>query len=496
MMLAAIRRHGYVFSAVTVGLATLALLPLRPFLGGEQWGWPYLLVVGLVAGTVGVGPALLCAALGFLIGNFVFIQPYYTLHVASSGDFIHLVAFLVVAVAAGLQTGRLRDSTDAAHHQQLRTAALYRMSAGMAGGIDPDAMARLVDTEVVRALGASGARVWMRSDADAGLACAPECEDATRGTASRLVAEELFTAPGEDGSARRAGGDTYLRLEGTAGAEGVLQLVGVDELTAEDSRFATSVAHLIATFLENRRMQQVTMRASAAEQTEHLRTALVSSVSHELKTPVSSLTATVTDLLSRAEPPTASQLTESLHAMADDLSRLDRAIGSLLDLSRLEGRAWAPRPQHFEAGELIGAVVSDLPRSQRARVHYEVPDGIPLLRADFVQVSRALGHVVDNALEYSDGSVIIGARRGPRGGVSLWVADTGPGIPQAERARVFEKFYRGSSGVRRASSTGLGLALAAELISANGGGIAVEANEPHGARVVIDLDADEERNDT
>lgn len=492
-MLAAIRRHGYVFATVTVAVATLVLLPMRPFLGGEQWGWPYLLVVGLVAGTAGVGPALLSALLGFLIGNFVFIQPYYTLHVASTGDFIHLVAFLVVAVAAGLQTGRLRDSTDAAHKQQLRTAALYRMSAGMTGGIDPTAMARLVDAEVVRVLGAHGARVWMRGDTDAGLVCAPECADEIS-AASRHTAEKLLAAPGAGASAQQAQGDTFLRLEGTAGVEGVLQLVGVDGLTAEESPFASSVAHVVATFLENRRMQQVTMRASAAEEAEHLRTALVSSVSHELKTPVSSLTATVTDLLGRTEPPPAPQLAESLRAMADDLSRLDRAIGSLLDLSRLEGQAWAPQPQHFEAGELIGAVVSDLPRAQRDRVHYEVPDGVPALRADFVQVSRALGHVVDNALEYSDGPVTIGARPESAGRVSLWVADVGPGIPSAERTRVFEKFFRGASGARRASSTGLGLALAAELVSSNGGDIVVEANQPQGARVVITMNADDERN--
>lgn len=494
-MLAAVRRHGYIFSAATVGLATVALLPLRPFLGGEQWGWPYLLVVGLVAGTVGVGPALMSALLGFLIGNYVFIQPYYTLHVASTGDFIHLVAFLVVAVAAGLQTGRLRGSTDAAHKQQLRTAALYRMSAGMTGGIDPAAMARLVDTEVVRVLGASGARVWMRTDSGGGLRCAPECAETAGGPAdAREVAESLFAQPTAGTAPHHSGDDTYLRLEGTAGVEGVLQLQGITELTAEELPFATSVAHVVATFLENRRMQQVTMRASAAEEAEHLRTALVSSVSHELKTPVSSLTATVTDLLGRPDPPAPEQLTESLRAMADDLNRLDRAIGSLLDLSRLEGQAWAPKPDHFEAGELIGAVVSDRPKPYRDRIHYEVPDGVPTLRADFVQVSRALGHIVDNALEYSDGSVTIGARSGPEGYVSLWVADTGPGIPEAERTRVFEKFFRGASGVRRASSTGLGLALARELINANGGDIVVEGNEPHGARVVIDLTADDERN--
>lgn len=341
-MLAAIRRHGYVFSAVTVGVATVALLPLRPFLGGEQWGWPYLLVVGLVAGAAGVGPALMAALLGFLIGNFVFIEPYYTLHVASTGDFFHLLAYLVVAVAAGLQTGRLKDSTDAAHTQQLRTAALYRMSAGMTGGIDPAGMARLVDAEVVRVLGARGARVWIRVDGAAGLICTPECDDLSGGPSdAREVAEGLFANSAAGAAPQRPGGDTYLRLEGTAGVEGVLQLQNIAVLSADELAFATSVAHVVATFLENRRMQQVTMRALAAEEAEHLRTALVSSVSHELKTPVSSLTATVTDLLGRPDPPAPEQLTESLRAMADDLSRLDRAIGSLLDLSRLEGQAWA-----------------------------------------------------------------------------------------------------------------------------------------------------------
>lgn len=488
------RRRGYLFAALAVGVATIAFLPARPYLASEQWGWPYLLIVGLIAGTAGVGPAFIAALLAFLSWNFVFIEPYYTLHVARSGDVVHLVAFLVVAVSAGLQTGRLRDSREAAHQQELRTAALYRLSSGMAGGTEPEAMAELVDAEVVRVLGADGARVWTRSPDDEGpLAVLRAPSGCGPDEASRQVVEAFYRSSAGDGAPASVGDDTLLRLEASAGTEGVLQVCGVSAMSHEDRLFAASIAHVSATYLENRHMQQLAMRASAAEEAERLRTALVSSVSHELKTPVSSLTATVTDLLGRPEPPAPDQLRGGLEAMAEDLSRLDRSIGNLLDLSRLEAQAWLPRPDSFEAGELIGAVVSDLSRSVRERVVYDVSDRSLPLRADFVQTSRALRHVVDNALEYSTGQVTIGAGSPDSHTIELWVADTGPGIPPAERGKVFEKFYRGRAGAMSASSTGLGLSLAKEILTANGGMIRIEDNRPRGARVVLSFPRVEEQ---
>ena len=131
--------------------------------------WPYLLVVGTVAGTSGVWLAVLSAILAFFAWNFLFIQPYYTLHVDQTGDLIHLFAFLVVAIAVGMQTGRLRESSEAARRQASRTAALYRLSSDMVRGISPTQMAARAGEELRRVLGAEGAAVWVRPRGDAKL---------------------------------------------------------------------------------------------------------------------------------------------------------------------------------------------------------------------------------------------------------------------------------------------------------------------------------------
>ncbi|MHB9002558.1 MAG: sensor histidine kinase [Coriobacteriia bacterium] len=484
-----IERHGLVLAPATVFLATLAFLPMRPLLGSEQWGWPYMLVVGLVASTWGVGLAMFASVLAFFLWNFMFITPYYTLHVDRSGDLVHLLAFLVVALAVGLQTGRLRESSEAARLQASRTAALYRLSSHMVLGISPTEMADKVSAEVRRVLDHATTAIWVCLSQDSSMlsplpGAAPQAVTAYSFEAVKQALED--TNGGDVFTTRDS---TFLRLSTTSGYEGFLQIHGYTNLGEDDTLFATSVAHLAAVYLENRHMSEVAMRASAAEEAERLRTALVSSVSHELKTPVASLTASVTDLIGRDAAPTAGELNESLTAMTADLSRLDRSIGNLLDASRLEAQAWKPTPTRFEAGELIGSVSNQLPRELRSRIAFAVPEGIPSIRADFVQVTRALRHLVDNALQYSSGTVTIGADATEVGLVRTWVADDGPGIPQHEQESVFERFYRGSAGRHSKSSTGLGLSLAREIVRANGGRIHIEDVEPTGARLVMTLPA-------
>lgn len=481
-------KYGLPWAVGSVLVATAAFMPFRSLLAGEQWGWAYLLVVALVAGSSRTWLAILSAAVAFLAWNFMFIRPYYTLHVNDSGDVIHLIAFLVVAVVVGTQTGRLRQSIAAERRQALRTAALYRLSSDMVRGITPEEMVVRTDDEVKRVLDAHGAAIYTRPPTDDALL------SPLPGPSARLIDSAAFLTAQHAQSVESTGalvgaGSTFLPLASAAGAEGVLQIVGADDLRGDDRLFAESVAHLVAVYLQARRISEVAISASAAQETEKLRSALVSSVSHELKTPVASLTASVSDLISRADALDTPERREVLDAMAEDLNRLDTSIGNLLDASRLEAHAWEPKPTTFEIGELVGFVASQLGRDLRARLEFEVPPGVPLVRADFVQVSRALRHLVDNALRYSTGPVLIGADGTDVGVVRTWVADSGPGIPHAEAARIFERFYRGSAGLTSRSSTGLGLFLAQEIVSANGGRIHLEDVSPTGARFVMTLPA-------
>lgn len=444
-----------------VGLATATFLPFRPFLGSEQWGWPYLLVVGLTAGLLGVWPALLAAVLAFLLWNFLFIDPYYTLHVNASSDLSHLLTFLVVAAIVGLQTGRLKEASREKDAQTARTAALYRLSSAIALGASLEDVIDAADREVRAVLEVSTVRIGE-------------------------------TDPDQVDRAEYGSRTTLIELQSASGTEGVLELIAGSTPSAPDLAFIKSVAHLIAVATENRRMNELSIATSASQEAERLRSALVSSVSHELKTPVASLTARVTDLMTRVDAPDEEDLSDALQAMKDDLDRLNRSIGNLLEASRLEARAWTPSPTQFEPGELIGAVARQFSRQQRERLGFKVEASVPSVLADFAQVSRALTHIVDNALLYSQGVVLIGAeQQGHDGRIMVWVEDDGPGLRDDERDKVFDRFYRGSAGRLSSSSTGLGLSLAKEFIVANGGDVWTENLQRGGFRLTMSLPAEQ-----
>lgn len=486
-----IRRHGYLAAALAVTGATALFIPFRELLGGERWGWPYLLVLGFIAGTAGVGPGVLSAVLAFVAWNFFFIPPYHTLFVASRGDLIHLAAFLVVGTAIGLQTGRLRDRELVAQREERHTAALNRLSWSLVSETTADSLVESARRELADIVRADDVALWVPGSDGAltPVGAGPLPTPGAAGVWERVVADAAsisgLVMDTEGVPAADAGGSRTIivPLVSAGSAEGLLEFSVDRPLDAAGSRFVMSLANLLAAFLQGRRLGRMAMHAAAAEEAERLRAAVVSSVSHELKTPLASITAAVTDLLEPDIEHDADATRSKLRDITEDLGRLDDAIADLLDLSRLEAQAWQPRPTDFEVGELVGSVVSRLPRASRERIRYAVPEGLPMLRLDFVQISRALHHVIANALVYSDGPVTVGARDGQR--VVIWVGDRGPGIPADEKPLVFDKFYRGTSGRSHRSSTGLGLSIAREIVRANGCDISIEDERPHGTRIQL-----------
>jgi two-component system sensor histidine kinase KdpD len=227
---------------------------------------------------------------------------------------------------------------------------------------------------------------------------------------------------------------------------------------------------------------------------DRLKSTLISSVSHELKTPLAAATARVTGLIEEGESCDAGRVQEELAAVAEDLGRLNDSIGDLLDFSRLESDAWQPHFEPCDVRDILGTVLSRLSASQRDRLHFELADDLPELHADFAQLARALSNLVENAVLYSapNTMVTVGARA--IGGVAeLWIEDTGPGVPDTEKPYVFEKFYRGSVSATVPSGTGLGLAIAREIVRTHGGSISVEDADPHGARFVLALPIEEQK---
>lgn len=492
------RRYGYLAAALSIVCATALFIPFRELLGGERWGWPYLLVLGFVAGTAGVGPGLLSAVLAFFAWNFFFIPPYHTLFVASRGDVIHLAAFLVVGTAIGLQTGRLRDRELVAQREERHTAALNRLSRSLVSETSADSLVESARRELTDIAHAGTVALWTPGPGGflvpvgAGAPPSPEVNGVWERVAAAPSPESRIVAGSRNGAGADDGAGTstvIVPLVSAQSAEGILEL-GVDRpFDAAQSRFVMSLANLLAAFLQSQRLNRVAMHAAAAQEADRLRAAVVSSVSHELKTPLASITAAVTDLLEPDVQHGAGAVREKLQDVTEDLGRLDDAIADLLDVSRLEAQAWQPRPADFEVGELVGSVVSRLPRTSRERIHYAVPEDLPMLHLDFVQLSRALHHVITNALDYSEAPVLVGADAD--GHVTIWVSDAGPGIPADEKPLVFDKFYRGREGRAHRSSTGLGLSITREIVRANGGEVTIEDEQPRGARIVLTLPSKE-----
>jgi len=244
------------------------------------------------------------------------------------------------------------------------------------------------------------------------------------------------------------------------------------------------------------RLQATATQAQALREADRLKSSLLSSVSHELKTPLAALSATVSNLLEHDVAWDEQNVREELQAIVADVTRLTNSINALLDLSRLEARTWEPHRDEYEFSDIVAESLETLTIRQRERVTVTLPDDLPPLWVDHAQWVRVMRNLVENAVLYTgdDASVRVGAAIDPGPGtVKMWVEDTGIGIPDDERDEVFDKFFRGRATQADApSGTGLGLAIAREIVRAHGGTIDVTDVQPHGARFVVTLASGDE----
>ena len=503
-------RGGYPFAALAVAAATALLLPFRAFLLPAQAMLLFLPVIVAIGRLAGVRASGTGAVLAFLAVDVMFVPPYYHLTVSSPVDWITLLVFLLVGLASGLQTGAIRQRERAAVQREREMALLSRLTSRLVSEESVEEMAGFIVGEVVAVLGADRAVLFLRASgerasllAEAGGHSSGVAEGALADWVMRhdkavglplvggppIGAHPVSVEAGEAVPDVVADG-VYLPLQTGERLEGVLYarpLAGA-EVSPEQVRHLIAVANLAAAFLERRRLEGEAAQATALRESDRLKATLVSSVSHELKTPLSAVTARVTGLLEEGAGCSAARVQEELEAVAEDLGRLDASIGSLLDLSRLESDAWRPQPEEWDVAELLGTVASRVPVASRARVRFDVPEGLPSVSVDFRQIVRAVSTMVDNALSYAPGTdpVVVGA--GTLGtDLLVWVEDRGPGVADDEKQRVFDKFYRGAASVAAPSGTGLGLTIVREIARAHGGRGWVEDAEPHGARFVLSL---------
>lgn len=510
---------GIPFAALAVALFCVTLLPFRDHLTAAT---VLLLAVPLVVGVArlcGVRASAFSALATFLAVNYFFAPPYGRLNVAEPAEWLALVVFLVVALVIGQQTALIGRRERAAVKRQMELELLNKMSFQVASQRSASAVTRFVVEQVTGVLGAEHA-VLYAAEPEGVSGAAPE-RLAAAGDVTQSPEEAAFVAwvvrnnkAVGLGSTREvpvdqrpasvtasealpdvASKSVYLPLQTSDSLEGVLcvRLPGGRGPQPDEVRLLVAVANLAAASIERQRLEREAARVAALREADHLKTTLVSSVSHELKTPLAAVTARVTGLLDEGEGCSAERVRTELLSVSDDLERLNAAIGDLLDLSRLEADEWRPTFEPYDLAEVLGTVRSRLPADRRDRILFDLDAEAGPVTIDFAQMARALANLIGNAFDYSagDARVVVGTNReGDR--ILLWVQDAGPGVEDSEKERVFEKFYRGRAASIAPGGTGLGLAIAREVVTIHGGTVWVEDAKPRGAKFVVSLPAAEQ----
>jgi len=511
----ALERYGYLVAAACVAAATAAFYPGREHFAKGQWALLYLLIVVLVASLSGIRPALAAAVLSFFAWNYFFIPPFHTFRVADPKDWLFLFVFLAVGIVMGLQTGRMRAREAQAVEREGEAVLLSRFSAHLVSDISVEEMATRLIGEVGGVAGAARLALFVWGEEEA----SPQCLASKKGDCASPEIVSLATwvhrqskaigLPPPPSSLRaqglawpasvshqEAGGDggrkdLFVPLQTATRQLGVLYVgerADGAAYTHDEARLIVALTYQASMYLERTYLRSLAVQADALREADRLKSTFISAVSHELKTPLASLEATLTNLLEQDAPTEQSQIRRELQAVQQDLDRLSASIDSLLDLSRLEAAAWGPRLDWYELGEMLGTALTRLAPDDRARVSFSIPSDLPPLHVDFDQWVRVLEHLLRNALTYSGTAapVRVEASFSP-GEIRFWVEDEGPGIALDERARIFEKFYRGRMASQVPSGTGLGLAITREIIRFHGGRIWVEDVLPHGARFVVSV---------
>jgi len=452
----------------------------------------YLLVVLLVAIRLGLRPAILTSVISFLAFNFFFTAPRLSFAVNDASNTITLLFFLIAAFVTSNLAGRVRRQMRAMKAAARRTATLYEFSRRIAGAATLDDVLWAVVHHVAAAVRGRSLVLLPRADElEIRAGYPPEDHlDASDWSAAR-TAWTKGVPTGHGAATLPSAGWLFLPLSTTRGPIGVLgvQTEGDDELPSpEQSRLLEALADQTALAIERTSLFADVEAARIAAESEQLRTALLSSLSKELRTPIDGILQGAGRLAVPGETP-AERRRELALEIQDEAERLNRFAHNLQDLTRLDTGALRPRTAPTPLATVLAAA---LDRAKRIvgdrRLQVDLDLALPPLHIDGVLIEQVFFNLIDNACKYSPPDSRIGVwarRRGDK--VLIEVSDEGPGIPEADRAKVFDISYR-VEGAAGSSATGLGLAICRGIVEAHGGRIRVDCglNEV-GASICIQL---------
>lgn len=490
--------RGYAVGAACVVAATgLALLLDRTF-ERVDLGVIYLSAV-LAAGVLyGLRPALAAATVAFLTYNFLFLQPKYSFAIGSPTDFLTLIVFWAVALTTGFLAGRVREQAKTAQRRASAVSALLAASQRLTGVGDRTAAARILAEQTAAAAGAGAVVLLPVNDELTLVAGAPTKTplDAEAMAAARWAWEKGEPAGHGTGTLPQARW-TFRPLQGVRDRAGV---AGIEAAAlspgSDEEKLALALLDQGAVAVERADLAGQAVETETLRRTDRFRGALMNSVSHDLRTPLSTVlgaSTTLIDLGDRLKPAVRADL---LLSIREEAERLSRYVGDLLDMTRLEGGGLNIRADWVDVRDVLNAAGKRVARRLGARkMTRDFPAQLSLVMVDQGLLEQALVNILENAIAYSpDGSTVELAAYEDRGSVVISIEDEGKGIPTAELERVFDKFRRMEEPSDRTKGAGLGLAIAKGFVEAMNGRIAAASpimDGPDGAkkgtRILISL---------
>jgi len=473
--------------ALCTGIAWIVNLRLPP----ANLPMIYLLGIMAVAMRLGRGPAVVASVLSVAAFDFFFVPPTLAMHVTDTQYLLTFAGMLLVALVISTMASRLRQQADAAREREHRTAVLYRLSRELSSLRATPELLRAALRRVADVFGGRG--VILLPDAAGRLSVAAG-EESVLGEAGHDQGVSQWTfdhaqPAGAGTPTLPAAGALFLPLLGASQAVGVLGIVPDDPahvLTRDRFRLAETFASQVALSLERAQLAEQAERTHVLVESERTRSLLLSSVSHDLRTPLSVITGATSSLLADGAPLPAPVRRELVETIAEEAQRLNRLVGNLLDMTRLESGAMPVRREWHSLEEVVGSALGRLESRMQGRdVAVRLAPGLPLVQLDDVLIGQVLFNLVENALKYTPpGSPIeIGAAL-VDGTLRIEVADRGPGLPPGQEESVFEKFYRG----RREgdpSGVGLGLSICRGIVEAHGGAISAANRDDGGVRFLV-----------
>ncbi|MDP3166791.1 MAG: DUF4118 domain-containing protein [Hydrogenophaga sp.] len=482
--------RGYGWAATVCGATALLATPLIDVLELSNIVMLFLLAVVGVGLVHGRGPAVLAAFLGVALFDFFFVPPRFTFAVSDVEYLVTFGVMLVVALVVGQLTAGLKKQAEAATQREHRVRSLYDMSR--------DLSAALLNTQVAEIgarflQGEFGARSALLVADDHDRLQTMEGATAPVDTAVAQWAFDRGEQAGRGTNTLPASACLVLPLTAPMRVRGVLVIEPTDARpwNMEQRRLLETCASLLAISLERIHYIEVAQSSTVQIESERLRNSLLSAISHDLRTPLTSMVG-LADALELTPPALSEQQREVVAAMRQSAQRMSALVNNLLDMARLQAgavqlnRAWQPLE------EVVGSAIAACGSTLAGRaIRVDLPDGLPLLHLDTVLIERVLVNLLENAAKYTPaGTAIDLAARADNDTVTIRLDDHGPGLPKGREERVFEKFERG----QRESATpgvGLGLAICRAIIEAHGGTIEghnrEQAGAVEGARFVITL---------